>query len=89
MRRREQTKGSYKQADSLTSYLGLKYKIFTKIFTNNLLHINKSQAMWIDTGTKNYKGKTTHPAMWIDIGGRFPQILILTLNTKISYTHIE
>ena len=32
-----------------------KQKIFNKklwLFTKNILHINKSQAMWIDTGTK-------------------------------------
>ena len=42
----------------------------------NILHIDKSQAMWIDTGTIYTKGKTTHPAMWIDIGGSFLHINI-------------
>ena len=45
--------------DSLTSYPGPKHKTAQKYihtYLHNILHIDKSQAMWIDTGTVYTKG---------------------------------
>ena len=49
-----------KEIDSLTSYPGPKYNTAQNIykrFYKNILHIDKSQAMWIDTGTVCTRGE--------------------------------
>ena len=57
---KNETKNKKKKIDSLTSYPGPKYNTAQNIykrFYKNILHIDKSQALWIDTGTACTKGE--------------------------------